>query len=298
MSSKSVDNNFEVTKELQAKRGSFKMIPNSRLVYSSSIPSSKAPNRNAFAIFIDNGDRNLNFITFNGLNYYKKTVKYEEFGEEIIFFSQVTVQIAQSKYVVLILDQINSSVYLVTFDDLYNQTAQFKKNKLRLNNGFKTIHQCFFQGEKTIVCLGVEGYFVIDFKVGSNKISVTKNKFHKYENFLVKQISDEQIITNKANEVLVEASSGDNIVYFHIVKGVVKMYQAKHSKEAIRSRLFELKFMREPSGKESFERSENEVDDDEIKPENLGVLKVRFLMPMSEFINKQTDYTHINGSFF
>lgn len=198
----------------------------------------------------------------------------------------------------MILDRINSTVYLVTFDDLYNQTAQFKKYKLRLNNGFKTVHHCFFQGEKSIVCLGVEGYFAIEFKVNNSRISVTKNRFHKYDNFLVKQIAEEQIIVSDSKQVLVETNSGDNIVYIHITNGVVKMYFAKQSKQAIKARLFELKHMREPSDKESFENSENEFDDDEIKPENLAVLKVKFLLPMSEFNNNEVDYTHINGSFF
>ena len=77
MSNKSIQPYERVFKKLQPLRGRFRAIPNSRLVYSSSIPSSKSPNRNAFAIFIDNGDRNLTFITFNGLNYYPKKVDYK-----------------------------------------------------------------------------------------------------------------------------------------------------------------------------------------------------------------------------
>lgn len=48
----------------------------------------------------------------------------------------------------------------------------------------------------------------------------------------------------------------------------------------------------------SFEISENEIDEEEIKPENKMTLKVRYLMPKSEFSSKDADLTYINGSFF
>ncbi len=66
---------------------------------------------------------------------------------------------------VLILDETNSAVYLLTFDDLYSNMVEYSKFKVRLNNAFRSVQRCFFQGEDQVVCVGVEGYFQIKFVV-------------------------------------------------------------------------------------------------------------------------------------
>jgi hypothetical protein len=40
----------------------------------------------------------------NGLNVIKREVSYKEFGEDIVFFDQVSVESSNGKYIILILD--------------------------------------------------------------------------------------------------------------------------------------------------------------------------------------------------
>lgn len=66
----------KVHSELDPEIGYFQAEDDAQLVYHSSIPSAKSPNRNAFAIYQTLDTKYMIFYTMNGLNIIKKKVSY------------------------------------------------------------------------------------------------------------------------------------------------------------------------------------------------------------------------------
>jgi hypothetical protein len=84
----------------------------------------------------------------------------------------------------------------------------------------------------------------------------------------MKPISDQDVVFSNNKEVIVKHESKKTIYFIYIKEGEVKNYRSKMSKESLNARVYELKRMREPASKKSFEESQDEIEDINIPKEN------------------------------